>query len=149
MNAYRLKLILLSGLILIAGCDITFKRKSKSVTASQVEITQPEKDTKDENNKSELSFRSKDTQLIKLYYSDKANAAILKDMSTHTRLSKKQANKLTESKHIANNIQVMPLPLELERMLSPLPRYALRVQIGKRVILMNVNSRRILDIIKI
>ena len=43
----------------------------------------------------------------------------------------------------------MPLPIELEKRLPSLSLRVIRVQVGTRVILMDVKSRQILDIIKI
>jgi len=154
MKACRIKLILLTGLILIAGCNITFKKKSSEKVDSQIDVAaskkiDDEKTLSSKTIKSGTLFTNKDKELINLFYNDKANAVILKDMIAHTRLSIKQRKKLTESKNVANSVQVMPLPLELERMLSPLPRNILRVQVDRRIILMDVNSRRILDVIKI
>lgn len=160
MNSYKIKFVTLICIILITGCDIAFKRKTNNASDSQAAMNHPNIDTvntvsskknKSEKNKVETkaSFSERDSKLIALYYADKSNAVIVEDMVKQTYISDKQAKKLVISERIPNNTQVMPLPLELEKMLSPLPRYNLRVQVGKHVILMDVKSRQILDMIKI
>jgi len=74
---------------------------------------------------------------------------IRKDMISHTKISKRQAEKLKIGRIIPREIQVMPLPIALEKILPSLSLHVIRVQVGTRVILMNVKSRQILDIIKI
>lgn len=148
MNSLILKLILLSCLILQSACDIAFKRKATLNEAAPVEMSQ-------DDNKSDKKVllksksRSKDFDIIISYYADAANATIRKDMITHTEVSKIQAKKLVVGKIIPRDIQIMPLPLALERILSALPLDVIRVQVGTRVILMNVKSRQILEIINI
>ena len=70
-------------------------------------------------------------------------------MIRHGRLSKEQKKLLAIGNIISHDIQVIPLPLKLERLLSPLPLNVLRVQVDTRVILMNVKLRKILDVITI
>ena len=174
MNSYWLRLILLSCLVIQTGCDITFKRKSESESSgAEARKSKSDQDLKDKTaskekketekksvviskkaddkkpGKSRAIFSRNDEKLITLYYTDEGNAKILDDMVKHTWITKKRAKKLTTTERIPNDVQVMPLPLELEKILSPLPRYAIRVQIGKRVIIMDIKSRRILDVIKI
>lgn len=154
MNLHVLKLMLLSCMVFQASCDITFKRKVANTEDAHVEMSEHKNisskdNTRKKYNKSGTVFSKKDSHLIVLYYSDIANAIIRKDMITHTKTSEKQEKKLVRNKKIPRDIQVMPLPLKLEKTLSPLPLHMLRVQVGTRVILMNVKLRRILDIIKI
>lgn len=148
MNSQILKLILLSCLIVQSGCDITFKRKVTKNETAPVEISQDD----NKSDKKDLLKRkvgNKDSDIIISYYSDAANAVIRKDMITHTEVSKKQSKKLVVGKVIPREIQVMPLPLALEKILSALPLDVIRVQVGTRVILMNVKSRLILEVINI
>ena len=70
-------------------------------------------------------------------------------MVTHSHVSNKQEEKLVINAFIPGDVQVIPLPLKLEQKLSSLPMHLIRVQVGKQVIIMNVKSRQILDIIKI
>lgn len=152
MNSYKINLSILSCLIIISGCDISLKRKNTAAADSKVAMSHTviESKVKSSSNTSvnaKASFSKMDSKLIALYYADESNAIILNDMAKQTFVSKKQAKKLVVSKNISNKIQVIPLPLELEKILSPLPRYTLRVQVGKRVILMDVKSRQILDMI--
>ena len=148
MNSQILKLILLSCLILQSGCDITFKRKATHNKTAAVEMN---KDDNKSDKKVLLKPKvgNKDSDIIISYYSDAANATIRKDIITHTEVSTKQAKKLAIGKIIPREIQVMPLPLALERKLSALPLDVIRVQVGTRVILMNVKSRQILEVINI
>ena len=152
MNSQILKIVLLMSVILQAGCEITFKRKSSNTESAQSGMisdkNQPIKE-QSSNSSSEKKSLSKNFKIISLYYSNPVNATVRKDMITHTSISKKQENKLVVGKIIDRDIQVMPLPLELERILSPLPLHVIRVQVGMRIILMNVKTRRILEIIKI
>jgi len=148
MNSQILKLILLSCLILQSGCDITFKRKVTPNEATSVEMSPDEKKS-DKKVLLKRTVGNKDSDIIISYYADAANATIRKDMITHTEVSKKQAKKLVVGKIIPRDIQIMPLPLALERILSALPLDVIRVQVGTRVILMNVKSRLILEVINI
>lgn len=154
MNSLALKVLIIGCLVFQYGCGIKFKRKSPQVTEKPVEMIQYEKQTsKDvitkDKAKSPDKFTEKDTHLISSYYADKANQVIRQDMIAHTRLSQKQEEKLVVNEYIPRDLQVIPLPLTLERKLSSLPLHLIRVHIGKRIIIMNVKSRQILDIIKI
>lgn len=159
MKLQTIKLTLLTCLVFQLGCDITLKRKDKKhqmvaqVGSNQVESTQIKMSPKDEK-KSKASrvkkvMRNYDSNIIISYYSDAANAVIRKDMISHTEISKKQAEKLKVGKIISRDIQVMPLPIALEKRLPSLSLHVIRVQVGTYVILMNVKSRQILNIIKI
>ena len=112
---------------------------------------QSSKNTSAEDDTKDVPFRftTKDSQLITLYFNDKTNAVIRHDMMMSTQVSKKQGKSLVVGENITREIQVMPLPLKLERMLSSLSLNLLRVQVANNVILMHVKSRKILDIIKI
>jgi len=146
MNLQILKLLLLISIILQAGCDITFKRHSTNDADAQIKISKEQPDKKQTiKNKAWI----KDFRIIESYYADVANASIRKDMISHTKISKKQEQKLVVGEVIPRDIQVMPLPLVLERKLSNLPLHVIRVQVGRHVILMNVKSRRIDNIVKI
>jgi hypothetical protein len=147
MNSHLLKLILLSCIIIQVSCGITFKRKSVNNEDAMVETSK----SMDATQKivSRALFSKKDTETIALYYSDLANEIIRRGMIRHTTLSKKQKKNLTAGKFIPVDIQVIPLPLTLERTLSSLSLHYLRVQVGTYVILMNAKSRKILDIITI
>lgn len=156
MNSNVLKIILLSCILFLVSCSgVTFKRKTHDAAVKQGDIIEYNKSTKSlssENNKPTNSgglFSEQDSQIITSYYIDKANSIIRRDMITHTKVSKEQESKLVINENIPRDIQVMPLPLLLEKNLSPLPLDMLRVQVGTYVILMNVKSRRILAIIKI
>jgi len=155
-----IKIIFLCGLLFTTACDITFKKKSNNETPSYNASTVSEPDTKSAKDTkptktqtdkvvTKLSFTAIDKEIIQRYYKDKTNTIIAKNMSTHSESTKKQVKKLKISSHIARSIQVVPLPLELERILTTLPRFALRVQVNNKIILMDVSSREILDIITI
>ena len=146
MNTLILKLVLLSCVVFFAGCDVTFKRKSTDTNTANIG---KHKKNIINKNESKTAFNKKDSHIIISYYTDSSNATIRKDMMTHTVLSKVQNSKLIVGNLIPRNVQVIPLPLKLERILSALPLDFLRVQVGKKVILMNVKSRLILDVIKI
>ena len=148
MNSHIVKLILLGCLIFQAGCNITFKRKETHNETAPVGMNQ-EDNKSDKNVSVKNKGSNKDFNIIISYYSAPANATIRKDMITHTEISKKQEKKLVVGKIIPRGIQVMPLPLALEKNLSQLPLHVIRVQVGIRVIFMNVKSRKILEIIKI
>ncbi len=143
-----LKLMLFICIIFQVSCDISFKRKVAVSDDTKVKMAAIKKKTYIESKHKEL-FNKNDSQAITSYYSDKSNSTIINDMVIHTSVSKKQNSKLVVGKLIPRDIQVMPLPLKLERALSSLPIQLIRVQVGTKVILMNVKSRKILDIIKI
>jgi len=154
MNSSLLKLILFSCIIFQTSCDITFKRKVEKEKKVPVVIDEQLKSSikvngNKETEKSTNEFTKNDSELISSYYSDKTNSIIRKDMIMHTKISREQTKKLVVDEYVPRDVQVMPLPLKLNRTLSFLPLDKLRVQIGTRVILMNVKTRRILDIIKI
>ena len=148
MNVKILKFILLMGLIFQLGCNITFKRK----TPDNIHVPAEMKKTDAKPDEKPLTKKQKvnnDTGVIAAYYADEANKIIREDIISHTEVSKKQAKKLVIGKIIPRDIQVIPLPLNLEKILSSLPLQLIRVQVGERVIIMDVKSRRIIDIIKI
>lgn len=158
MNSLVLKLLVLSCLFFQMGCEIQFKRKSTEATEKPDEMIEFEKlsskekekeKVKKDTPKNDIQFGEKDLHIITLYYSDKANAIIRDDMIMQTKTSVKQEKNLVINAFIPRDVQVVPLPLKLERMLSSLPLNLLRVQVGNRVVIMNVKSRQILDIIKI
>ncbi|MCK4865229.1 MAG: hypothetical protein KAT06_07340 [Gammaproteobacteria bacterium] len=154
MNSSLLKLILFSCIIFQTSCDITFKRKVEKEKKAPVVIDEQLKSSikvngNKETGKSANKFTKNDFELISSYYSDKTNSIIRKDMIMHTQISREQTKKLVVDEYVPGDVQVMPLPLKLNRNLSVLLLDKLRVQIGTRVILMNVKTRRILDIIKI
>ena len=148
MKSQILKLVLLSCVVFLASCDVTFKRKNSDADAIPVNMGTHKKNIS-KKTESKTAFNKKDSQIINSYYADNSNATIRKDMITHTELSKKQNNKLVTGNLIPRDVQVIPLPLKLERILSELPLQLLRVQVGEKVILMDVKSRNILDVIKI
>ncbi len=135
--------ILLTGLVLQAGCKITFKRKNM------------EKDNVVVNAKGEKEkirrdrFSSKDKEIITAYFQRDAHKVIRQDMLSYTKISNKLKAGLIRDKVIPRDVQVMPLPLELNSKLTELPVNILRVMVADRVILMNVKTRRILDVFKI
>ena len=157
MNSLVLKLLIITCLMFQYGCALKFKRKSPPpLNDKPVEMIQYEKQSEkkvEEKDKgkphSPEKFTDKDTQLISSYYADQANHIIRQDMIAHTAVTKKQEEKLVVNEYIPRDLQIIPLPLSLERSLSPLPLHLIRVHIGKRIIIMNVKSRQILDIIKI
>ena len=148
MKSQILKLVVLSFVVLLAGCDITFKRKSTNADAAPVNMGKYKVSV---SNKKERkpAFNKKDSHIIKKYYDDTSNATIRNDMILHTKLSKNQNNNIVIGNLVPRDVQVIPLPLKLERILSALPLQLLRVQVGEKVVLMNVKSRKILDVIKI
>ncbi|MDH5599926.1 MAG: hypothetical protein OEY78_01355 [Gammaproteobacteria bacterium] len=154
MNSLVLKLVIIGCLLFQYGCSLKFKRKSVPVSEKPAEMIQYEKRSEkhvDVKNSVNLTdkFSEKDHQLISSYYTDKANQIIRQDMIAHTQVSAKQEDNLVINEFIPGDIQAMPLPLMLERKLSSLPLHLIRVHVGKQVIIMNVKSRQILDIIKI
>jgi len=156
MNSTLLKLTLLSVLIFQAGCDITFKRKVDKAKNPPVVIDEQLRVIKktSENNekeriKSTHAFTENDLNTIISYYSNKTNSVVREDMIKHTTISKQQAEKIVVNEFVPRDIQVMPLPLKLNRKLSALPLDKLRVQVGTNIILMNVKTRKILAVIKI
>ena len=164
MKSQTIKLIILIFLVFQAGCDLTLKRKDKKhqvtgpiqenqVGSNKAESNQMKMIPQDEKTSKELSvrkvIRNNNSNIVVSYYSDTANVIIRKDMISHTKISKKQAKRLKVGKIIPREIQVMPLPIALEKRLSSLSLHVIYVQVGTRVILMDVKSRRILDIIKI
>ena len=158
MKSLALKLLIIASLLLQYGCEIQFKRKSIQTSEPTAAMTQFEKyplkqadDKANAKSKVEIpgKFTENDRHLISTYYTDKTNQVIRKDMITQTQLSKQQEEKLVVNAYIPRDVQVIPLPLKLERMLSALPLNLLRVHVGNQVIIMNVKSRQILDIIKI
>ena len=135
---------------------MTFKRKSAGNVSANIEKNTGKNETnvkKEESTETKStankSFSNDDKKMISLYYADSANAKVLQDIITHTQITKEQDKKLKTNKTIPADIQVMPLPLELERLLSPLPSSVLRVHVAKHVILMNVKSRHIIDMINL
>ena len=148
MNSMILKLILLSLFILVqTGCDITFKRKTNNEKNSYVENS--DSTSKGDVAKKRNSVLERDSNIIASFYAEPGNAIIRKDMMSHTKITKNQNKQLVIGEVIPREFQVMPLPLVLERHLSSIPLHMIRVHISDKVILMNVKSRRILDVIKI
>ena len=152
MSSKSVKVILFIGIIFLTSCDITFKRKMAIDSGVQVK-TNSQKENMDNAPKvkpeTEFTFSKQDAHIISSYFSDEANAKIRSDMVLHSAISNNKKNKIIVGEVIPHNLQVMPLPLKLERILSPLPLYMIRVLVGTNVIIMNVNSRRIVALIKI
>lgn len=151
MNLKILKLILLTSIFLLASCDITFKRASESATGFKTvpsEEQQANKALTKEEQKQRKRWKN-DFLIIKSYYADVENRTIRKDMLSHTTISKKQEKNLVAGKTVPRDVQVMPLPMILERKLSTLPLDIIRVQVGTHVVLMKVKSRQIIDVVKI
>lgn len=147
-----LKLLLLCSFLLQASCDITFKRNNMPMATESENITldKVQKENQPTSKKSSHGIQNKsDTEIISSYYADPTNEIIRKDMISYTSISKKQQALLVVGKIIPRDFQVVPLPLILERHLSPLPLDAIRVQVGANIILMNVKTRQILDLVKI
>lgn len=155
MNTHYIKIILIGCLIFQLGCSgIKFKRKASASTVSKHEIKGAQAkssatDDKQDKRKYGTYFSKKDAEIISLFYSNVANALIRKEMIRHTTISRKQEKNLIAGKIIPHELQVVPLPLKLHKQLSSLPLDVLRVQVGTRVILMQVKSRKILDLITI
>ena len=153
MNSYLTKVILLTFLVMQASCDIAFKRKSSTdqntYPKQSTEIKLSKKDVVKKKKSSKTPLKINNTGIITAYYSNPVNAVVRKDMIAHTSISKVQESKLELGKIIPRDIQVMPLPLELEKILTALPLHVIRVQVGTHVIVMDVKTRKILEIIKI
>lgn len=157
MNANIFKLILLVCIIFQVSCGVTFKRKTTATAQHEMsesnykakEHVPLNDDEKKEAVKDGELFNENDSQIIASYYANISNTIIRQNMIAQTKTSKDEENKLVAGEYIPRTTQVIPLPLSLERMLSSLPLHVLRVHVGSNVILMNVKSRRILDIIKI
>ncbi|MFK5913093.1 MAG: hypothetical protein QM484_01865 [Woeseiaceae bacterium] len=147
-----LKLLLLSSLLLQASCDIMFKRKNMPAVIETKNISLDK--VKKENqsiSKSPIHHvqKKRDIEIISSYYADPSNEMIRKNMISYTSITKKEQAKLVVGKIISRELQVVPLPLILERDLSSLPLNMIRVQVGANIILMNVKTRQILDLVKI
>ena len=151
MNSQTVKFILLACLIFQSGCDITFKRKNNNHQMTSVEMSQNNEHVDEEDNATEegMSVFDRDNNTIISFYADPANAIIRKDMRKHAKVTKNQEKKLVVGKTIPRNIQVVPLPMQLERILSPLPLQLIRVQACMQVMVMDVKSRKILTVIRI
>ena len=147
-------------LISTTGCEITFKRKTKQVekedhaTVIEKKISSDKHEPKQDKGNRPTSaikvlFSKKDADLITSYYASEENEIIRRNMIRHSSINKKQQKKLVVGKIIPRDFQVIPLPLKLERALTSLDLRYIRVQLGANIILMNVKTRQILDIIKI
>lgn len=148
MNSQSVKLLLLCCLIFQLGCDISLKRKNKNHMMDSVEMSANDKKSTDKAENKQIILR-RDFKIINSFYLDAENAIIREDMISHTQLSKKQEKNLQLGKIIPREILALPLPLELEKRLPSLPLHVIRVQVDKYVILMNVKSREILELLKI
>lgn len=156
-----------SGLLLTA-CDITFKRKNDAQPAAMQEDSEkmvvqkpestPEKKPGDKKSDSTASkkpkkkstsvlsgFSEQDRKSIGLYFTSPSNAKLLDDIVEQTRVSAAVHDKLTNDSQIPNSVQLYPLPLELEKQLAPLPLHLMRVQIEKKILLIDIKTRFILD----
>lgn len=152
MRTFSLVICLIASLLLQTGCKLTLKKKSDPDAVTQTEETSVEAKTDSKSAKKKKPvplFTEHDTKLITLYYSNEGNAQVLEDIVKQTAVSDKVAARLKTNEIIPKDVLVVPLPLELEKILSPQPAYDLRVQVGKHVIMMDIKSRRILDVIKL
>ena len=158
MHSDILKISLFFCIIFQSACDITFKKKSSDELMTPGVINehnmnnalQAKKDKKDKKIvHSNAGFNNNDAKIITSFYSNANNAIIRKDMIMHTELSKKQEKSIRVNKIIPRDIQVVPLPINLEKSLSPLALHLIRVQIGSYVVVMNVKNRMILAMINI
>ena len=124
MNSLVLKLIVLSCLIFQMGCEIQFKRKTTPATEKPAEMIEFEKlsskekekqKVKKDTPKKDIQFGEKDSHLITLYYSNKANTIIRDDMIMQTKTSGKQEKNLVINAYIPRDVQVVPLPLKIRK----------------------------------
>lgn len=151
-SGLKLSIITLSAVVVLSACDITLKKKyiqsPKEFTELDAKQKSQKKYKKLLDHERAQGLTQKDKRLITLYYSDVGNATIIAKAMTLTPISKKEDKALRVSHYLPLHIQVIPLPLELEKLLVKLPRQVLRVQVAKNIILMNVKTRKIIDIIK-
>jgi len=138
MNSFILKIILLLFLVMQAGCELNLKRKYNA-----------DEGLDSGNTKSDTVFSRLEKEIIRAYFNDRANNRILHYAVKRSPISKKQNEKLRVFNYIPSDIQIVPLPIRLDNKLSQIPLSLLRVQVGKNIILMKVNSRKILDIVKL
>ena len=163
--------VLLPALLALTACDITFKRKSASAMTEQTDKQQQtdknskqgktadgKKDAKKPEQKNKDSkppvmtgknFTAQDKELIQNYFKNVNNARVFHEAAELTRLDSKRKESLKVNTILSADIQVIPLPLELERGLSTLNSNMIRVQVENLVILMDLGTRRIVEIIKI
>ena len=157
----------------VTGCDITFKRKSdaepdkstkpaaplaatdqqtsatgQKTTAEKPVATEQKKDST-KRPKIVSGFSEQDRKTIGLFYTSPANAKVLDDIIEHTQVSAVVQNKLSTDSVIPNSVQLFPLPLELEKQLIPLPLHLMRVQIEKKILLIDIKTRFILDSVEL
>ena len=161
MNSYGLRFILLCLLLTQAGCDITLKKKYSEKGNTTIENTKmghkviikkkaPGMIQKEYEQREVLkAFTRKDKAIITAYYKNNEATAILHYANKHSPLDKKQEKELLISKSIPQNIQLIPLPLDLDKHLTEIPASVLRVQVSNNIILMDVRTRNIIDIIKL
>lgn len=160
MNDKLTSVTLIFCLVFTSGCEITFKRKTKPEEKQDKAVVMEKKISEDKMEKNssmakrpasalKVLFSKKDADLITVYYTSEENAIIRRNMIRHSAVNKEQQKQIQVGKIIPRDFQVIPLPLKLERALSTLDLRYIRVQLGANIILMNVKTRQILDIIKI
>jgi len=126
--------------------EVKAEKKIVKKEGKKEKLTRSKKNTKP---KSYIAFTKSEKKLIRTYFKDRANNRILHYAIKRSPISKKQDKKLRISNYIPSDVQIVPLPMELGNMLRQIPLSMLRVQVGKNIILMKVNSRKILDIVKL
>ena len=136
-----------------AGCNITLKKKTGSDNRVHPSKVMLKRNSEYNQKKAQeaiprVGFSTSDRALIKLYFKNEGNKSIFNNMVNQREVSSKQDKTLIVSNAIPNNIQTSPLPLDLDKTLSIAPSHMLRVQVGRNIILMNVKTRKIVDIIK-
>jgi len=137
-----LGLVVAGTLLLLSGCAAAPERTSGRVVLE------------DENVRVAVIFNEQDRKRIRDYYHTRHSKMNNNKKSLPPGLAKREQLPPGLQRQIAKNGTLPPglegrrLPQELERELSPLPKGYVRLEVGVDVVLMDSNTRIVVDVIK-
>lgn len=137
-----LGLVVAGGLLLLSGCTVAPERTSGRVVLE------------DENARVAVIFNERDRKRIRDYYQARHNKMSSNKNSLPPGLAKREQLPPGLQRQIEKNGTLPPglegrrLPKELESELSRLPKGYVRLEVGVDVVLMDSNTRIVVDVIK-
>lgn len=132
---HLLVMICAMGLTVITGCQVSPVRTSGSV------------DVVSDNARIRVAFSDRDRELIRQYYAGTKHRKMPPGLAKKNRLPPGLEKQLVRNGKLPPGLEGRYLPVDLERRLEPLRGSYVRMQIGTDIVLVDQNTRVILDVI--
>lgn len=132
----RRALLLLAGMIALSGCHAITGQSSVS---GEVRV-------ENENARIEVAFGDDERRLIRDYFA--SDKGLPPGLAKKQKLPPGLARQVQKNGTLPPGLEGRRLPGELERQLSPLPESYVRLRVGLDVVLMNRDTRVIVDIVE-